>query len=254
MSRLTSRFFAIPAAYVFYIVLALLIPRNLGNVSTLASYCVLVLSLFICVNVFVKVPFRSFIYSSEKFCWSVFFKGFLVMVVVGAFSYCVRNFLGFGSLVFTFDSSAFIFDWIVNLLLVLVASFAEEFIFRGFIMHYFTDEVIKKNSSKICYALVSGLLFTGAHFQNPETFGESAIWSMSFYFIMGFALMLIALKTHGIEASWGIHFANNLLTAWVFGYSGSVLSTNSLFTQTQAMGPALLIQGGFCMICCYLLV
>lgn len=254
MSRLVSRFFTIPAAYVLYILLSLLIPMNLGNVSNLCQYCLLCLSLFLCTKLIAKAPFSGFIYSTSKFSFKKFFLGFGVMSGTICLTYFVRYLINPASLVFAFDSSAFVFDWITNLLLVLAASFAEEYMFRGFIMHFVSDTPITNSKSKLIYALVSAVLFTGAHFQNPEVAGSSAIWSMSFYFMMGFALMLIAIKTGGIEAGWGIHFANNLLTAWVFGYSGSVISTNSIFLQTAATGPGLLIQGFVCMACCYLLV
>jgi len=254
MSRLVRRFFTIPISYILYIVISLLIPQNLGLVSVLLSYCVLLLSLLLCTRIVAGVQVSSIVQPAEKFRIKHFFEGFSIMAVSGILLSFLYGFTGINTYICTFDSSSFVFDWAVSLLLVLTASFVEEFIFRGFVLHFVSDEVITGKKKKLIYAAVSGLLFTINHFQNPEVSGPSAIWAMAFYFVMGFSLMLIAINKGGIEATWGIHFANNLITAWLTGYNGSVISTNCVFTQINPIGPMVVVEGAVCMLLCNLIL
>ena len=90
------------------------------------------------------------------------------------------------------------------------------------------------------------MVFTIFHFQNPETAGSRAIYAMVFYFVMGFALMAITLRTKGIEAAFGIHIANNLVSAWLFTYDDAVLATNAVFTHHNNIGPVMIIQSVIC--------
>jgi len=91
-------------------------------------------------------------------------------------------------------------------------------------------------------------VFTIFHFQNPEVHGPQAIYAMVFYFIMGFALMAVTLKTRGIEAALGIHLANNLVNAWLFTYKDAALITNAVYTHSNNIGPWMLVQTVMCVV------
>jgi membrane protease YdiL (CAAX protease family) len=108
------------------------------------------------------------------------------------------------------------------------------------------DTLEKRPKQTLFYCLASAAVFAILHFQNPEVHGSGAVYAMVFYFIMGFALMAVYLRTEGIEASLGIHIANNLVSAWFFTYDNSVLTTNALFTQKGEIGPLSLFQAVFC--------
>ena len=141
-------------------------------------------------------------------------------------------------------------DFALSLVLVILAAFLaaflEEILCRAYVAFFVKDTLETHTGKKLLYCLASATLFAILHFQNPEVHGTGAIYAMVFYFIMGFALMAVYLRTGGIEAVLGIHIANNLVSAWFFTYDNSVLRTNAIFTQITEIGPLSLLQAVFC--------
>ena len=137
-------------------------------------------------------------------------------------------------------------DFILSFLLLILAAFLEELLCRAYIAYFVKDDLEKRPRQSLIYCLSSAIVFTILHFQNPEVHGSGAIYAMVFYFIMGFALMAVYLRTGGIEAALGIHIANNLVSAWFFTYGDAALRTNAIFTQTSEIGPLTLLQAVFC--------
>ncbi len=94
---------------------------------------------------------------------------------------------------------------------IAVQTFAEEFVFRG----YLTQALLRLVKRPVIAALASGALFGAAHIPNgaPQAAGA---------FCFGVVTALIAIRTGGLAFGWGMHLANNYLGAVVVVSAGDV--------------------------------
>lgn len=102
-----------------------------------------------------------------------------------------------------------------------VQTFAEEFIFRG----YITQGLLLAIRRPVPAAVASGLLFGALHIPNgaPQAVSATAF---------GIVLALLAIRMGGIAFTWGLHMANNLFAAVVLVSSGDAFrGTPGLFSQ-----------------------
>jgi membrane protease YdiL (CAAX protease family) len=102
-----------------------------------------------------------------------------------------------------------------------VQTFAEEFIFRG----YLTQGLLLALRRPLPTALVSGAIFALMHIPNgwPQA-GEALMF--------GIVAALIAMRTGGLSLTWGLHLANNLFGALVVVSTSDVLrGSPGVFTQ-----------------------
>jgi membrane protease YdiL (CAAX protease family) len=104
---------------------------------------------------------------------------------------------------------------------------AEELFFRSYLL----QGLGLRLRSPLVLSVLSGLAFALPHFANPEVAASFAL-VMSFFFIFGFALALITLRTEGAEVALGVHAANNLFTALIANFKGSAIETPALFTAS----------------------
>ncbi len=97
----------------------------------------------------------------------------------------------------------------VALIAILVQTFGEEIIFRG----YLTQGLLLALKRPLPAATASGLLFGSVHLANgmPQALNAT---------IFGIVCALIAIRTGGIALTWGLHIANNYFGA-VIVVSGS---------------------------------
>lgn len=102
-----------------------------------------------------------------------------------------------------------------------VQTFAEEYIFRG----YLTQGLLLALKRPLVASLVSGLIFGAMHIPNGAPQAASAT-------LFGVVLAMIAIRTRGIAFTWGLHFANNTFAAVVLVSSGDAFrGSPGLFTQ-----------------------
>ena len=102
-----------------------------------------------------------------------------------------------------------------------IQTFAEEFVFRG----YLTQGLLLATKRTIPAAIISGLLFGAVHIPNGAPQAVSAALS-------GVVLALIAIRTGGIAFTYGQHLANNFFVAVVVVSNDDVFrGTPGLFTQ-----------------------
>jgi membrane protease YdiL (CAAX protease family) len=104
---------------------------------------------------------------------------------------------------------------------ILVQTFAEEFLFRGFI----TQAIVLVLPRPLLAACVSGLVFGAIHIPNGWPQAINALW-------FGMICAFIAIRTGGIALTSGIHLANNYFGAM------AVVSRGDVFKGS----PGLLIQ------------
>lgn len=250
MGRLVKWFFGFPLIFIIYLVLSLLMPRTSSGMRmslflNIISYTVFLCATAVVVSRFLKFPLKKMLNQNQVFSTRNLILGFVPMFVLGAgttfiwmairpenFSYTLAGFWPV--------------DFLLSLILVILAALLEELLCRSYIAYFVNDDMPTKPKSRLIYCFASAIVFTIFHFQNPEISGSQAIYAMVFYFVMGFALMAVTLRTGGIEAALGIHIANNLVNAWLFTYDDAVLATNAVFTQHNSIGPMMVIQSVIC--------
>lgn len=110
---------------------------------------------------------------------------------------------------------------------LLVQTFAEEFIFRGFV----TQGTLLLFKRPLPAAILSGLLFGSLHILNGLPQALNAV-------VFGIVCSLIAIRTGGIALTYGIHLANNYFGAVVVVSASDVFKGSpGFFTQNT---PSLL--------------
>ena len=258
MGRLVKWFFGLPLMFIIHLILSLFLPMKAESqrmvfVLNIISYIVFISVCIIVITRFLKFPFGKMLASARPFSVKKLALGFAPMFIM-----CLgTSFLWKALQPDQFMASlqpGWPIDFALSLALVILAAFLEEILCRAYVAFFVKDEIEKRPKQKLFYCLGSAVLFAILHFQNPEANGPGAVYAMVFYFIMGFALMAIYLRTEGIEASLGIHIANNLVSAWFFTYNSSVLKTNALFTQTGEIGPLSLLQAVSCVVISTLII
>jgi membrane protease YdiL (CAAX protease family) len=103
-----------------------------------------------------------------------------------------------------------------------VQTFAEEFVFRG----YLTQQLLLATKRPWAAAILSGLVFGAMHIPNGAPQCANAI-------LFGVIASLIAIRTGGIAFTWGLHLINNLFGAVIVVSAGDVFNgAPALITQT----------------------
>ncbi len=99
-----------------------------------------------------------------------------------------------------------------------VQTFAEEFVFRG----YLTQGLLLATRRPLVAAIISGLVFGSLHIPNGVPQAVNAV-------VFGVVTALIAMRTGGIAFTWGLHMVNNLWGAVV------VVSANDVFNGAPGL-------------------
>ena len=237
MGRLVKWFFGLPLIFIIYLILSLVMPHGQANervrmIFNIISYLVFIAVTVIVVVRFLKFPFMKMISEGMFVRFRPLLTGFFVMFFLGAGTTFIWMAISPSSFSYTLRSAAFL----------------EEILCRSYVAYFVKDDLETRPKQKLYYCLASAVVFTIFHFQNPEAHGSQAIYAMVFYFIMGFSLMAVTLRTRGIEAAIGIHLANNLVNAWLFTYKDAALITNAVFTHSNNIGPWMLVQTVFCVV------
>ena len=103
-----------------------------------------------------------------------------------------------------------------------IQTFAEEFVFRG----YITQGLLLATRRPWLTAILSGLVFGSMHIPNGAPQAVNAV-------VFGVVLALIAIRTRGLAFGYGVHLINNLYGAVVVVSGGDVFhGSPGLFTQT----------------------
>jgi membrane protease YdiL (CAAX protease family) len=103
-----------------------------------------------------------------------------------------------------------------------VQTFAEEFVFRG----YLTQGLLLATRRPLAASVLSGLLFGALHIPNgiPQALNAA---------VFGVVAALIAIRTGGIAFTWGLHLINNLFGAVIVVSASDVFNGSpGLITQS----------------------
>ena len=252
MGRLVKWFFGLPLIFIIYIILTMVMPhREMGQRMSIflniLSYAAFIMVTIVVVTRFLKFPFRKMLSEGMAFRARPFGIGLVAMLVAGAGSTFIQMALSPQDFTYTLQRGWPV-DFLLAFVLVALAAFLEEVLCRAYVAYFVSDDMERRGKQKLWYCLASAVVFTVFHFQNPEVHGPQAIYAMVFYFIMGFALMAVTLRTRGIEAAIGIHLANNLVNAWLFTYRDAALITNAVWTHSNNIGPWMVVQTVICVV------
>ncbi len=259
MSRLAKWFFGIPLIYTIWRFFSVAMPSyaespRMEILLNIISYALFIAIALLVVQRFLNFPAKRMLGEDGKLDWRGFAVGFSAMLGVQLAMNFIAMAVNPQDFKYTLDAQGRILDWTLALVLVVAAAFLEELLTRAYIAHFVNDDMETRPLNMLYYCLASALLFAIAHFSNPEVAGSGAFYAMAFYFMMGFVLMLVTLRTRSIGAALGIHIANNLVNAWFFTYDNAAVKTNALYTQANNEGPMLLVQAAISLAVCTLAV
>ena len=237
--------------FIIFVPVLLLTPEKassfiFGIEFKLIVYAVNILVTVVIVNRFLKFPFRKMISYERPFSFRYLAIGFFPIFILLLGTAFIEKTLRPDDYAFSLRQGWPV-DFLLTFVFVVPAALFEELLFRAYVAYFLKDRLEKRPLQKLFYCLASASFFAVLHVWNPEVRGSGAVYAMLFYFSMGFALMAIYLRTEGIEASWGLHVANNLVAAWFFSYEDSVLVTNAVFTKKggidgfSLLGPVICI-------------
>ena len=259
MSRLAKWFFGIPLIYTLWRFFSVAMPSyaespRMAILLNIISYALFIAIALLVVQRFLNFPAKRMLGEDGKLDWRGFVVGFFAMLGVQLAMNFIAMAVNPQDFKYTLDAQGWILDWTLALVLVVAAAFLEELLTRAYIAHFVNDDMETRPLNMLYYCLASAVVFAIAHFSNPEVAGPGAFYAMAFYFMMGFVLMLVTLRTRSMGAALGIHIANNLVNAWFFTYDNAVVKTNALYTQANNEGPMLLVQAAVSLAVCTLAV
>lgn len=259
MSRLAKWFFGIPLIYTLWRFFSVAMPSyaespRMEILLNIISYALFIVLALLVVQRFLNFPAKRMLGEDGKLDWRGFAVGFSVMLGVQLAMNFIAMAVNPQDFKYTLDAHGWILDWTLALVLVVAAAFLEELLTRAYIAHFVNDDMETRPLNMLYYCLASAVVFAIAHFSNPEVAGTGAFYAMAFYFMMGFVLMLVTLRTRSMGAALGIHIANNLVNAWFFTYDNAAVKTNALYTQANNEGPMLLVQAAVSLAVCTLAV
>lgn len=125
---------------------------------------------------------------------------------------------------------------LLDLLILAVASLAEEVVFRGYPFQRLVDSI-----GPILATLGFSVLFGLAHIFNPSASTTSVIITI----FAGWLLSAAYLRTRALWFSWGWHFAWNVSMGIIFGLPISGITRFSPVIQSGTIGPVWMTGGDY---------
>ena len=153
-------------------------------------------------------------------------RGFLVWLVLSAATSAIDySFFSRNAYQLSFDIQRLLPILLVTVLLLPVQTSAEEFFFRGWLLHW------SANRSIVFQVLLGGFMFAWPHLGNPEAQGNE-LYGLISWFILGAGWSYTTARDRSIEIALGAHFANNFFALFLVGYENSALPTESIVSTT----------------------
>lgn len=125
---------------------------------------------------------------------------------------------------------------LVDLLILAIASLAEEVAFRGYPFQRLVDSI-----GPIAATLLLSIVFGLAHMFNPGANTTSIVITI----FAGWLLSAAYLRTRALWFSWGWHFAWNVSMGVLFGLPISGLTRFSPIIQSNTVGPEWITGGDY---------
>lgn len=206
--------------------------------TNLSIFCMLI-GAFIAIKWIHNRPFGTIFNFTGKIRWANFMISFAVFGALLGISTVVDYIINPQTYTIYFDASKFWLTLPLILVMTPIQTTAEEIVFRGYVIQSFGLKI--KNG--LFLSLISGFLFTLPHLANPEIYAAnkmgvfSTVCMILNYFIVGFILAMITIRTNSLEAAMGAHAVNNLFSFLIVSYPDTVLPTNTVF-YTSTFDPS----------------
>ncbi|MDZ4663842.1 MAG: CPBP family intramembrane glutamic endopeptidase [Bacteroidota bacterium] len=191
-----------------------------------------------------RKQFLSVVTGYDKFRYKHFFFAFGIWAAILIFTVLVTYFTSStNDLVVQFDLPRFLVLFFICIIFLPIQTLCEEVIFRSYLIQGFSQ--VCKNG--IMPVVITSVMFGLAHMSNPETRAFGMGIMLSYYIIFAFFLGAITLLNEGLELAFGIHLANNFISALTVTSQTAVLKTDAIFyAKSEDAGAELVIA--FCAI------
>jgi uncharacterized protein len=207
---------------------ALGIDRNLVLLLEMGMFVFGLMGLYIGVRKLHHKPFTSVLTGYQRFRFGRFWFAFGVWGAMIAIAVLLTVIFSPDELKFTFQPTGFLVSALILILLMPLQTGWEELLFRGYMVQGLA--LVFRNG--LVPAILTSALFGAAHLGNPEV-KEHGVGIMLTYYC-GSALFLsgLTLLDEGIELAFGLHFANNLVSALLVSSPSSVIKPYAVFEAT----------------------
>lgn len=185
--------------------------------------------LWITVRFLHKRSFQSLFGPAKRVNWRHFRKGLMVAIgvsvvaVVVQFIHSALQPATYGAPV---TQNMSLLNWLTilapALILILMQIFAEELVFRGYIL----QQLRARFRSIWIWAIIPSVVFGILHF-DPATYGINAVFYVTHTTVIGIVLAVVTIRTGNIGAAAGLHFGNNAMLT--FSGTKGTLDGFSLF-------------------------
>ncbi len=195
------------------------IALNLGALVALAALVIVVRAIH-------RRSVVSLVTPRAAFDWARALQGFAIWLVLVTAASLFESWLYPGRYRLTFDPHTFFQFAAAALCLTPLQTATEELIFRGYLMQAL-GLLLRR---PFWLVVASAIIFMLPHLANPEVSRSSVLIPLE-YLAIGLVLALVTLRDGRLELAIGLHAANNLFSALIANYEGSVLTTSAIFTS-----------------------
>ncbi len=218
--------------------------QNYGSTRLLAGMLYPFVLVFIALVLYLyfahQRTLRSMFSAAATFRWNYFF-GFAFVLLLFIISLTLLELYvtqDFNRIAWNFESKNFWILLAVSIFLVPFQIAAEELVFRVYILQGLYLRT--KNASLSIF--LSALMFAVLHIENPEI--ESLGFGLLlYYFMAGFFLSVISIKSSGLELALAFHLINNLFGIVFFSSDWQVFHTDALFLDHRPPSSLILTLG-----------
>lgn len=208
------------------------IPTNIGLVTNLIPFAIL-LGLLVLMVVFIhKRSFVSLTTSRKKIDFSRVFFSASIIIGITLLLFVVSYYMAPEEVIWNFKPLNFIILVVISLLLFPFQIGFEEYLFRGYLM----QQLGIKFGSRWFPLVITSVLFGLMHFANPEV-NELGFITMVFYIGFGLLMGTMTLMDEGLELALGFHLGNNLMAALLVTSEWSAIQTDAIFKYTAENAP-----------------
>ncbi|MGE0566495.1 MAG: lysostaphin resistance A-like protein [Bacteroidia bacterium] len=175
-----------------------------------------------------KKKFISLLTAFEKFRFKHFFFSFTVWSIVLIINMVISLITNPQDMHLQFDLPRFLLLFLLCIVFLPIQTLMEEVFFRSYLLQGLSQ--VFKNG--IVPLIITSLFFAVAHMSNPEISAYGTGLMFAYYLLFAIFLGVITLMSEGLELAFGLHLANNLLSALMVTSKHSVLKTDAIFFVT----------------------
>lgn len=214
--------------------------------------------LFLCFGIFLATKWvhqrkwKTLINASGSICFKKLLFGFLIWSTLIVISFIVGFILNSNNRLLTFEPHRWWMFLPFAVVFTPIQVLSEELLFRGYLLQGISC-IIRQ---PLLLTIVNSFLFAAAHLPIAQTSLET-VWMTLYYFVWGVFLVVVTLKSNGIELALGIHTATNLYGVLFVQATNSVITTPTIWKINPAhpkylVVVQLILITAFCILMFYL--